>query len=64
MRLWASHGMSSDLDLEIRTLKQEMDIPDQILHHIVQATAYTQKNIRQDQICPIAPSHIDKKSYD
>ena len=46
MALWANHGTCSNLDIQIRILEQEMDIPAPARHPIVQAAAYTQKNTR------------------
>lgn len=43
--------MNSDLDLEKRALKKEMDIAAPTRCHIVQLTTYTEKSIRDDQIC-------------
>lgn len=50
--------MTSDPDLEIRTLKKEMSIPAQTRHYILQITRHPEK-IRQYQ----TNSHVDK-SYD
>lgn len=44
--------MTSDPDLEIRTLKKEMSIPAQTRHYIVQITTDTKK--RSDSIRQIA----------